>query len=317
MDLRLREYHPYDAREVVALWNRCLPADPITREIFEEKILLDPNFDPAGCRVAELGRSTVGFAYALTRRTPLPWGFESAFEHDREAGWVFALFVHEAHRRQGIGSMLLQEALGFLKARGVKTIILADYAPNYLLSGVDTEAYPGAREFFARHGFEVQGQSFGMAIDLHGFRVPPEAAETEQALEREGIIVESFTPDHLLPTLAFLRDCFPSWLSLFTEKLHRGDDPREMVIARQEAQVIGYCQRRYGHHVERTGPFGVRAEFRGKQIGTLMLYRLLERMAQEGLRFGWFAQTGERQRPYYERVGYRVIRTHVGMSKRL
>jgi GNAT superfamily N-acetyltransferase len=317
MDLRIRAYDPFDMPEVVALWNRCLAVDPITREIFEEKVLLDPNFDPAGCRVAELDSNMVGFAYALTRQTPLPWGFESEFESDREVGWVFALFVEEAHRRHGIGSALLQEALGFLEARGAKRVVLGNYAPNYVLSGVDTEAYPDAQEFFVRHGFEVDGQSFGMGIDLHGFRRPPEATESEQALVREGIVVECFSRDYLLPTLAFLEECFPTWLSLLIEKLRRGDDHREMVIARRGAEVIGYCQRRYGHHAERTGPFGVRAEFRGKGIGTLMLYHLLEGMAEEGLRFGWFAQTGERQRRYYERVGYRVIRTQVEMSRRL
>jgi GNAT superfamily N-acetyltransferase len=317
MNLRMRAYDPFDARDVVALWDRCLRADPITREIFEENVLLDPNFDPTGCRVAELGSSMIGFAYALTRRTPLPWGFESEFERDREVGWVFALFVEEAHRRQGIGSELLQEALEFLRAKGVRRVVLGNYAPNYVLSGVDTQAYPGAQEFFVRHGFEVEGQSFGMGIDLHGFRRPPEAAETEQTLGREGIVVECFSRDYLLPTLAFLEECFPTWLSLLIEKLRRGDDHREMVIARRGTEVIGYCQRRYGHHAERTGPFGVRADFRGKRIGTLMLYHLLERMAEEGLRFGWFAQTGERQRHYYQRVGYRAIRTHVEMSRRL
>ncbi len=44
---------------------------------------------------------------------------------------------------------------------------------------------------------------------------------------------------------------------------------------------------------------------------------LLARMAQKGYRTGWFAQTGDRQRSYYERVGYRVIRTQVGMSREL
>jgi GNAT superfamily N-acetyltransferase len=248
---QLREYHCYDVTGVVDLWNRCLPADPITREIFDDRILLDPNFDPAGCWVAMQDGRIVGFVYALVRRTPLPWGFESAFEHDRQIGWIFALFVHEDYRRQGIGSALLDRALAFLEAGGVKHVILGNYAPNYVLSGVDTEAYPGAREFLEHHGFAVHGRS------------------------------------------------------------------DEMVIARRGEEVVGYCQHRYGHHAERTGPFGVKAELRGRKIGTLMLYRLLARMAQKGYRAGWFAQTGDRQRRYYERVGYRVIRTEVGMRKEL
>jgi hypothetical protein len=48
-----------------------------------------------------------------------------------------------------------------------------------------------------------------------------------------------------------------------------------------------------------------------------MLCRLLARMAQKEYKFGWFAQTGERQMSYYQRVGYRIIRTQVGMAGRL
>jgi len=317
MEAQLRPYRIGDAQQIAGLWNRCLPADTITRHIFEEKVLLDPNFDLPGCTVAERDGRAVGFAHALVRRTGLPWGFESLLEQDREVGWIFALFVDEAHRRRGIGSALLARALDFLRERGAKEVVLFDYAPNYLLSGVDTEAYPGAREFFESHGFEVGGESMGMGIDLTSFRVPAAAEEIERDLAREGIVVERFRRDYLLPTLAFLRDSFPEWLSLFTDKLHRGDEPDEIVIARREEQVVGYCQHRYGRHVERTGPFGVKAELRNKKIGTLMLYRLLARMSQKGFKFGWFAQTGERQRNYYQRMGYRVLRTQLRMTKRL
>ena len=97
----------------------------------------------------------------------------------------------------------------------------------------------------------------------------------------------------------------------------RGDDLDEIVIARRGDRVVGYCQHRYGRHVERTGPFAVETDLRGKGIGTLMLCRLLARMSQKGFEFGWFAQTGERQLSYYQRVGYRVSRTHVRMVKHL
>jgi mycothiol synthase len=316
-EVRLREVRPSDVEHVIDLWNRCLPADPITRGIFDDKVLLDPNFDPTGGRVAERGGQVIGFAYALVRRTALPWGFESLLKHDRGRGWVFAIFVDEAYRRQGIGSALLNQVLDFLKAEGAKMIVLGNYAPNYVLSGVDTEAYPGAQEFFAHHGFTAQGESYGMGVDLYGYQPPADAAGIEQALAQQGIVVEYFSREFLLPTLSFLRECFPTWLPLFTDKLQRGHDLDEMVIARRGEDVVGYCQHRYGHHAERTGPFGVKAELRGRKIGTLMLYRLLARMAQKGFRAGWFAQTGDRQRRYYERVGYRVIRTEVGMSRDL
>jgi GNAT superfamily N-acetyltransferase len=317
MDVQLRQYRIHDAQQITDLWNRCLPADPITREIFEDKILLDPNFEVAGCRVAECEGRVVGFAHALVRRTPLPWGFESLIELERDTGWIFAIFVDETLRRKGIGSALMREAADYFRARNIADVVLFDYAPNYVLSGVDTEAYPGAVEFFQHHGFAVEGTSMGMGIDLYGFRLQPAVAVIEEDLAQEGIVVQYFSRDYLLPTLSFLHECFPTWLSLLTDKLHRNHDLDEIVIARKDEQVVGYCQHRYWHHAERTGPFGVRADLRGKRIGTLMLYRLLARMSQKGFKFGWFAQTGERQLDYYRRVGYHVTRTQVRMVKHL
>jgi len=317
MEVHLREYRIHDAREITDLWNRCLIRDPITREIFEDKVLLDPNFEVAGCRVAECGGKAVGFAHALVRHTPLPWGCESLLERDREVGWVFAIFVDGAYRRQGVGSALLCQALDHLRGRGAKRAVLFNYPPNYLLSGVDTEAYPGALEFLQRHGFEVEGESMGMGVSLDGFHVPPAIAQVENDLGREGITVQHFSRDYLLPTISFLRESFPTWLHYFTDKLQRNHDLDEMVIALQGEEVIGYCQHRYHHHVERTGPFGVKEAFRGRRIGTVMLYRLLERMAQKGFRFGWFAQAGKRQARYYQRVGYRVMRRQLSMTKQL
>jgi mycothiol synthase len=321
MELRLAPYHIYSFREVVGLWNHCLAADPVTPELLSERMLLDPNFEPAGCTIARDGRDDiVGLSYAVTRRTPLPQGFEAQFARDRKTGWIFALFVHEDYRRQGVGTALLQESLSFLEARGVKHVVLGSYAPHGLLSGVDSDAYPGAREFFARHGFTVTGKSYGMGIDLRRHRKPGDANNVRNRLDTLGqgfINIGYYHPIYLLPTLNFLQESFPTWLSLFTDKLQRGHDHRQMVIARSWEQVIGYGQRGYGRQAERIGPLGVQVEFRGRKIGTLMLHHLLARMAQEGCRLGWSDPVEDRQLAYCERFGYRVLRTYTAMARGL
>ena len=58
----VRGYRPGDERAVVMLWNRCLPADPITGERFVRQVLLDVNFDPEGFLVAEIEGQIVGMA---------------------------------------------------------------------------------------------------------------------------------------------------------------------------------------------------------------------------------------------------------------
>jgi ribosomal protein S18 acetylase RimI-like enzyme len=317
MPVDIRPFRAGDTPAVVQLWNICLPRDGITLPIFQEKVLLDPNYDPEGCLLAtDMGR-LVGYVDARVRTTPHPWGFERLLEADRETGWIIALFVRPEYRRKGLGTELLEAGLEFLRAKGRRRAILFNYTPNYLLVGLDEEGYPGAREFYEKNGFAAGGESVGMAVELLGFRNPEHVRGAEEELLEEGIRAVHYEPRLLLPTLAFLREHFPLWVHYFTDKLARGHDHDEIVVVTRESEVVGYCQHRYYHHVERTGPFGVAADLRGRGIGSVMLCRLLERMAQKGYRQGWFTGTDTGTAHYYERCGYRVVRRHVGMSRAL
>jgi GNAT superfamily N-acetyltransferase len=317
MDAQIRPLRPDEAPELIEAWNRSLVHDPITLETFEEKLLLDPNFEAAGCSVAVADGRVVGFVHAVVRATPYPRGFEQLVEAERETGWIVALFVVPERRRRGIGSALLAEGLDFLRERGRKRAVLGSYTPNYLLVGVDRDGYPGAFEFFERHGFAAGGETVGMAVDLQGFAVPAGVQEAAERLAADGIVARCFERRYLLPTLALLEGSFPTWVHYFLDKLARCHEPDEIVIVTQGEEVVGYCQHRYYQHVERTGPFGVRQDLRGRGIGTVMLCKLLERMAQKGYKLGWFTSTDPRTARFYERVGYRVVRRHVGMARDL
>src|SRR6478609_6432158 len=61
----IRAYRPDDESEVVRIWNAALFADPINVTTWRVKVLLDPNFDPEGCHVAEIENKPVGFLLCL------------------------------------------------------------------------------------------------------------------------------------------------------------------------------------------------------------------------------------------------------------
>src|SRR5690348_5524537 len=102
LDVRIREYQPGDEAAVVALWNRCLPADTISKDLFIARVLLDVNFDPGGFLVAEHDGQTIGFLMAMTRRTPM-----QGLDNDPDDGWITVFFVDPSHRRRGVGRLLL------------------------------------------------------------------------------------------------------------------------------------------------------------------------------------------------------------------
>lgn len=97
-----RSYRPGDEAGIVTLWNDCLTADPVTRLRFRNLILLDPNFDPEGLRIAEEGGRIVGALYAVRRKLPM-----IGTELDPDHGWITFFGTVPSSRRQGVASRLL------------------------------------------------------------------------------------------------------------------------------------------------------------------------------------------------------------------
>ena len=139
----------YEA-QVVALWNQCLTYDTITVGKFRRQALFDENFDPALCYVALEGEQVVGFCMGMRRKFPY---LERGVEPD--SGWIVAIFVAEAYRRQGIGTKLVQRSEADMRARGAKNITLFAYSPGYFFPGIDKENYPAAAPFFEKLGYEA------------------------------------------------------------------------------------------------------------------------------------------------------------------
>jgi hypothetical protein len=66
----VRPYRADDEAAVLDVWNAALVSDPISPAMFRRKVLLDPNFDPAGCLVADVDGAVRGFVLSLTRQVP-------------------------------------------------------------------------------------------------------------------------------------------------------------------------------------------------------------------------------------------------------
>jgi mycothiol synthase len=307
--MEIRPYQLADEPELIALWNRCLTRDRVTAEAFRERTLLDPNFDPAGSLVASEAGEPVGFVSAM-RRSVAWWGYSPTLEQ----GWITTLFVDSAHRRRGIGSRLVSEAMAYLQRFGCTRVHFAHFSPHYYFPGVDEEAYPGAMTFFATQGFRIEEQVEAMGRQLFTVDVPPDVEAHERSLAAGGIQFEFLAPRYLLPTLSFFREAFPTWDYFFRRKAAVQPWPEdEMVVAVHGERVIGYCQQMEGEHI---GPFGVRPEYRGQGLGTIMLYHLLRRMQEREYRFAWFGMT-ERAATYYARAGFVKTRTHYKLVRAL
>ena len=309
----VRGYRPDDEAAVLRVWNAALWHDPVNATTWRARVLLDPNFDPAGCLVAEAEGEVRGFLLSLTRRVPF---FNDGLEPDR--AWITAFGVEPGWQGRGLGGALLDAALARLRDLGRRTVAIAPYVPNYFTPGVDVTAYATGVEFLTHRGFETIERPISMRAELTGFRPPPAIAETAARLRAEGVEVRPVTPVDIVPVLEFIPRQFTwDWhreASGVLGDLFAGDPrPVGMLVAVQDGAVLGYAE----HRGERFGPFGVDPALRSRGIGRVLLAATLTEMLKKGYHAAWFLWTGDDAARLYAQCGFHAVRRFAVLRRTL
>lgn len=310
--IRIRSFEPDDLTPVVRLLQRTLTADPMTSEVFQRKVLLDPNFDPRSALVAETDE-IVGFALGITRKLPIE---DQLPDFDR--GWITLIAVAPEEQRRGIGTEIFERLLPYYEGKGAKSVWVSPYAPNYFAPGVDVKSYPGAVEFFRKLGFVEAYRPLSMDASLLNLKTPAWVVEKAEALGLEGARVEAFRPELTLPLLDFVKTEFPGdWQRYIRESLAAITIGRfrldQVWLAHEDGRVLGFAQ----HDAERFGPFGVAASQRGRGIGAALLFKCLGAMRDNGLHNAWFLWTDDKTARLYGEAGFTETRRYAVMKKML
>ncbi|MEU6789431.1 GNAT family N-acetyltransferase [Nonomuraea angiospora] len=306
----VRAFASGDEVFLVDAWNRSMPADPATSDWFRDCVLLDPNFDPEGLRVAVSDGRVVGCAYGVRRLTPLAPGTDL----EPDTGWIPFFFVVPEHRGGGLGRRLVGEALAFLEQTGRTKVDFSSYTPNYVLPGADAELYPDGYRLLNGLGFRTLYSPVAMDRTLVGYVTPGEVHELRAERESEGYIFRSPTDGELPELIRFAADAFnPDW----GEAIRQHRDPKRMIIAKKD-QIVGFAlYAAYRGIPERFGPFGVDSEQRGTGLGKILLHLTMTMMRAEGLHSSWFLWTGEASPAgrLYTKAGYQITRRFHVMRK--
>lgn len=319
--LKIRGYYANDEAQLLGVWNAALPQDLVDASSFRRKVLLDPNFDPHWLLVAEMDGRLAGFCVCIVRRTPVDRvaqdaGPETFLELDR--GWITAFGVAPEFRRQGVGQALLDCALNLFRQAERRQVLIAPYTPNYFVPGVDEVNYAEGLRFLVRRGFEVISRPLSMDANIVLFDYSP-YEHREVRLREQGIQICSLRADEMPLLLSFLSaHAPPDWLRDARELLvdvTRGLATEEQfTVAVFDGQVVGYCQFR-GEHF---GPFGVRKDWRGRGIGTVLLARSLLTMKRKCLHHAWVLWTSDETADrLYKKLGFAETRRFAVLRKML
>ena len=312
---RIRCYEPGDEERIVGLWNSVLVKDPVSMDVFERKVLLDPNFDSSGAILVFDEENLVGYVQCLVRKYP---NFYDGLEEDK--GWISVLAATSGH----VGKLLLERANKFFEERGRKEVWFSSYTPNYFWSGIDAESYPELHRVLLANGYRDVYQALAMDAELWPNMIhPPNIGQVEEALSKEGILVRELNTKELVALLKFLRENFSAdWYRHCIDLLSRGALKEQIIVAvRNGNEVVGYCQfwGNEGFHWsaagEHFGPFGVREDLRGKGIGSVILYRCLQNMKKLGIHRAFFLWSDPEAARLYERFGFKLTRKFTVMKK--
>jgi ribosomal protein S18 acetylase RimI-like enzyme len=220
------------------------------------------------------------------------------------------LAVDPAFRRQGVGRALLDTVLAYFQDRDRRRVWVCGTPPSCpgsVVPGVDVDAWPAGLRLFERAGFVHDQYGYSMARDLADF------AWDDPGVLGADVVIDTPTPAEAHDLLAFVAEALPGSWALAARAKIRAGELHEMLLARADEGMLGYCQWS-GEHF---GPFGVGPAARNRGVGARVFATAVERIRQAGGRRVWFNWADENARRFYERFGLQVTRRFSVLRKDL
>lgn len=254
---------------VHALCNRNLEYDQLPLDIFREKTLEDPDFEPNLAVVAVRGDLPCAFMMAVCR----PDG-------DRVDAGIKIFAVDPEHRNRGIATEMLAAIETGAKARGAELLSVGLTRPDYITPGLDPR-YTEAVGFLLRRDFSNRGELFNMAVGLSASDWS--SADLEEKLARRGITCRRLRPEEktLLREWMDSDGCSPGWQYQVMKAADR--NPTAVYVAENAGRYVGFaCYD--GVRPGWFGPMKTNEEYRGLGIGSVTFLKCLQSMKSVGYR---------------------------------
>ena len=208
-------------------------------------------------------------------------------------GFIRALAVDAGHRRKGLGTSLLEAAVGRL---GTSDVVVGGEAPFYLWPGVDAR-WTEALAFFEARGFARVGVELNMTCSASHTAEPPSGVSVTRV-------------DNADAVLAFVGASWPNWV----DEARRAVELGTCFVATDSAEVVGFI----GHSVNRVGwlgPMGTVPLRQGGGVGTALVAAVCADARAAGrdeVEIAWVGPVGF----YAKAVGAVVSRAFVRMRSR-
>jgi len=291
---------------VARLINRCLEYEAVTPWTVNRCTILDPNFDPEATIVALDQSEPVGIILGAQRIRAPP---ELV---GREHGWIKLAVVEPRYMQSGLMDQLLLAIERSLKSKGAKDVRVSDFAGWMFWPGVDLR-YPDLLRFFGDHGYLKVNVSVEYEVNLLGMRAPSFILEKEAAMAEQGYAFTIPDQEQREGVIDWIHSNFGPLYSHEASEAFRHDIP-SLWLAYKGDEIVGFSS--YGtSELNWFGPIGVIESERRKGVGSVLLYKALMGMKEEGRRI---ALISCHPHLFFSQIpSIRSVRDYLILSKRL
>ncbi|MBD8034424.1 MULTISPECIES: GNAT family N-acetyltransferase [Solibacillus] len=298
-----KEYH----KEILDLWNTCLPDFRLTDRLLEQNTWQSPYVLHEGSALKEVDGKVVGVVIAKM------WHETHGISLNMEHGWIQMLLVHPDYRQQEIGTELYKFAEQALLKNGVKKIQIGGDL-GHLLCGVPL-AHQAGVAFAEMFGFKQVVESVDFTKSI---------TEPLSLPEKDNVEFVLLEKDEQQQLLEFMEQSFPGrWTFEAYDYFAQGGTGRDYVVVKWEGKIVGFCRindelsawkgpnYNWAEQFDQLGgigPLGVNEDYRKYGLGRAVIEAAEFYLQQRGKKTFFIDWTD--LIAFYEKLGYTVWKNY-------
>lgn len=257
--------------------NKSLEKDFITDHMVKRCTINDPNYNPELTFLALEKDDLIGVLIGV-ERTKAP---KEVVEAQRNMAWIKIIAISPRYRNKQAFNRLLNAFLDEMKDK--KEIKVANFASWHFHPGVDVE-YEYCLENYLANGFMKYGEVVDYELDLKFFHVPRRILLNEKKLREEGLTFKIVDNEHISDVKEWIKTKFSPYWAFEAEVAVREEHGGLWISYDNNDNIIGFSV--YGAlEPNWFGPIGVDEKFRHLGIGSILLFKALNSLRLNGVRY--------------------------------
>lgn len=297
---------------------------PFTAEDFRNHLINHPDFADSSSFIALDGDEVVGFICGIVKKSDLT--------DLSKPGYLTTILVKSTHRKQGIGSKLLEMCEIDLKRKGrkaIRVVFLSNMNWPWYIPETDFHDHPGAPAvpintpeyfFLLHHQFDVQGFCDAFHLPLDKYETPQDAFDKMKVNAEKGFRIELYDPNIHYGLEEF-------YVNIQNEGFERAirsnlakEKPNPFLVVSQEGKVVGWTGAMYTEPSGRAHFDGIITDptVRGVGLGKALFCTLCQYSKEHGSKFmTFFTGLDNLARNIYLYAGFKIVQTFAIMKKEL